>query len=343
MDANTSRYIHIPKVEIHRHLEGSLRLSTLREAARAHAIELPEQPDLGALVQMQPEDGYDFAAFLSKFGTLRLFYQSPELIDRLVREVVEDARNDSIRYLELMFTPVALSRVKGYPLGDVMDWVSRAALEAGKLYGVQVGLIASVNRHEPVELAETVIGLSADRLGQGVVGVNLAGNEAQFSALPFAGLFRQAKQAGLGVTIHAGEWGPAENVREAILELDADRIGHGVHVIDDPYITALAREREIVFEVCITSNLQTGSVPALHEHPIRAMLAEGLKVTLNSDDPAISQITLSHEYQLACEQLGISRAELDVMIQTAAEGALLPEDERLRLLERVRFELAAVA
>ncbi len=135
----------------------------------------------------------------------------------------------------------------------------------------------------------------------GIAGLDLAGNEAQFPAEPFIGIFREAKQSGLKVAVHAGEWGGPENVRQAIEQFDADRIGHGVRVMEDEYTVTLAKDRQTCFEVCITSNYQTGAVKELSEHPLKKMIAAGLNVTLNTDDPSISQITLSNEYKVAEE------------------------------------------
>ena len=172
-----------------------------------------------------------------KFDTLRLFYRSPEVIRRITREAVEDAAKDNIRYLELRFTPVALSRAERFPLHEVMDWVIESSQAAAREFGLMVRLIPSVNRHENPELAEQVAWLAAERMDHGVVGLDLAGNEAEFSSEPFYGMFREARQAGLHIAIHAGEWGPAANVKEAIEELGAERIAHGVRIVEDDSVT----------------------------------------------------------------------------------------------------------
>ncbi|HET7144234.1 MAG TPA: hypothetical protein VFI68_09465, partial [Anaerolineales bacterium] len=257
--APLNQYFSVPKVELHRHLEGSLRLTTMLDIARQHGVTVPDSTfNLSGLVQVQDRDPMTFTNFLDKFKTLRLFYKSPDVIHRVTREAVEDAAKDNVRYLELRFTPVALSRAEGFPLHDVMDWVTTSANEAAKKNKIKVGLIASVNRHESPELAEQVAWLAADHIQDGLVGMDLAGNEAEFKADPFYGIFKEAKQAGLHLTIHAGEWGPAANVREAIENLGAERIGHGVRVMEDESVTALAREHGAVFEVCVTSNFQSG-------------------------------------------------------------------------------------
>jgi adenosine deaminase len=252
---------------------------------------------------------------------------------------VEDAALDHIRYLELRFTPVALSRAERFPLGDVMDWVCDSAQSAAREFGVKVGLIVSVNRHEIVELAEQVAWLAATRLDRGLVGLDLAGNEAEFPAGPFAGIFREAHQAGLKVTIHAGEWGGACNVREAMELFNADRIGHGVRVVEDASTVALARERGVPFEVCVTSNFQTGVAPNLQHHPLMKMLENGLNVIIGTDDPSISQITLSDEYQRACEELGMSRERLQERVVAGAQAGFLADAEKEELIRELKKEL----
>jgi adenosine deaminase len=335
-----NQFFSMPKVELHRHLEGSLRLTTMLDIARQHGVTVPVSMfNLSGLVQVQDQDPQTFTNFLDKFKTLRLFYKSPDVIDRVTREAVEDAANDNIRYLELRFTPVALSRAEGFPLHDVMEWVVNSAQEAARKYKVKVGLIASVNRHESLELAEQVAWLAVEYIKDGLIGMDLAGNEAEFKSKPFRGIFKEAKQAGLHVTIHAGEWGPAENVRDAILYLGAERIGHGVRVMEDASVAALAKERGTVFEVCVTSNYQSGVVRSLPSHPLPRMMAVGLNVTINTDDPSVSRITLSHEYQHVCEKLNMPMNVLKKSVIRAAQASFLGNDEKTRLVESLKQEL----
>jgi len=334
-------YQSLPKVELHRHLEGSLRLNTMMDVARAHGITVPSATGaLSNLVQVQKNEPFTYQNFLAKFNTLRMFYRSPEVIYRVTREAVEDAAADNVRYLELRFTPVALSRAERFPLGDVMDWVCESAGKAGQEFDIQVGLIASVNRHESVELAEQVAWLAADHMDRGLLGLDLAGNEAEFPAEPFLGVFKEAHQAGLKLTVHAGEWGAAANVREALVVLNADRIGHGVRVMEDPETVGLARERATPFEVCVTSNHQTGVVKSLQAHPVMNMLESGLYVTLGTDDPSISRICLSDEYRCVCEELGMSSEVLHGRILAAAQASFLPNIEKARLTGRLEKELS---
>ena len=271
-DALRDQLYALPKIELHRHLEGSLRLETLSEIASTHNIGLPH--DIEALrphVQIVDSDLGDLRLFLSKFDALRRFYRSPEIIERVTREAIADCAADNIKYLELRFTPRALAATMNFPLEDVSAWVVTAAKRAAQEFGIEVRLIISMNRHESVKLGEEVARIAVDHLGNGVVGLDLAGNEASFPATPFAPIFHEAKQAGLKITVHAGEWSGADSVREAIEHIGADRLGHGVRIVQDSSVVRVAREQKIAFEVCVTSNLQSGSIKYLEQHPLKKL------------------------------------------------------------------------
>jgi adenosine deaminase len=244
-----------------------------------------------------------------------------------------------VKYMELRFTPVALSRAERFPLQDVINWVMTSAKDAAEKNEVIVRLIASVNRHESTELAEQVAWISAAYIQDGIVALDLAGNEAEFPSQPFYGIFKEARQAGLHVTIHAGEWGPAMHVEEAIEHIGAERVGHGVRVLEDKKIVALARERGTAFEVCVTSNYQSGVVQSLHTHPLMSMLESGLNVTINTDDPSISRITLSHEYYTVCEDLQMPQNILRQRIVAAAQAGFLAENEKEKLVKQLNKDL----
>jgi adenosine deaminase len=331
-------YQSLPKVELHRHLEGSLRLVTLLELARSSGLDLLGTARLRPLVQVHSEDPNTSRNFLSKFETLRKFYRSPDVIARITREAIADAAADNVRYLELRFSPAALSRVEDFPLAEVIDWVIEGARQGEAECNLTTRLIVTLNRHESLELAEQIVDLAAARQDGGLVAVDLAGDEANYSGSVFVDLFREARQAGLHATMHAGEWGGAGNVAAAIIQMGAERIGHGIRSLEDPAVVALARERRIPFEVCITSNVQTGAAADLSSHPFPRMLAAGLEATINTDDPSISQITLSEEYRLAVEKLELSLESLRERTLAAARAAFLPEAERVELAAAIERE-----
>ena len=335
-------YQTLPKVELHRHLEGSLRINTMMDVSRTYNMGLLNTDDLRPLVQVIDNDPLTSQNFLSKFQVLRKFYRSSQVIQRVAWEAVADAAADGVIYMELRFTPVALSRAERFPLSEVIDWVIEATQKADQEFGSTTRLITSVNRHESIDLAEEVIALAADRIEDGVVGVDLAGDETKFPASPFQGVFAEAQQAGLHVTIHAGEWGGAGNVANAITLLEAERIGHGVRVLEDPTVVALARERSTTFEVCVTSNIHSGVVPSLDEHPLQDMLAEGLNATINTDDPSISQISLSDEYRMVVEEMNIPLETMQEKTLAAAQAAFLPLDAREALVGWVEKKFSRV-
>lgn len=335
-------YKNLPKVELHRHLEGSLRVRTMMEIVRAHDLDVEDTGYLRPLVQVEHDEEYTFENFLAKFGTLRLFYKSPGIIKRITREAIEDAAEDNVHYLELRFTPVALSRAEGFSIPEVVGWVIESAAEAEEEFGLTVRLIVSINRHESIELAEEVIRTAVDHKWHGVVGIDLAGNEAEYAARPFQRLFREAQADGLRITIHAGEWGGPENVAEAIRDLGADRIGHGVRILEDPDVVRLAKERNIPFEVCVTSNHHSGVVEKVDQHPLSQMLLEGLNATINTDDPSISKINLSHEYRTVSEVLGLPTWVLRERVLAAVRASFLPPEKSQRLAYEVSQSFSEV-
>ncbi len=332
----------LPKIELHRHLEGSLRLSTMAEIAQEYKLDLPgyDVDSFRHLVQIMPDDEPDSAVFLSKFNYLRHFYRSQSIIERIAAEAVEDAAADNIIYMELRFTPIALSRVEGHPLADATDWVIAAVHEASQRHGITVRLILSMNRHESVELGDEVVSIAIDRMGDGVVGVDLAGAEGKFPARPFAPVLHRAREAGLKLTVHAGEWAGADSIYDAIHVLGAARLGHGVRIIEDPGLMDVARKRGITLEVCPTSNVQSGVVADLSQHPLRSLYRAGLLTTLNTDDPSISGITLTDEYFVAVKHLGLSIDDVKQQAMNAARAAFLPDSEREMLVQRLAAGLA---
>ncbi|MEP7284874.1 MAG: adenosine deaminase [Chloroflexota bacterium] len=324
----------LPKIDLHRHLEGSIRLQTLLDTAKAYKMELPAQDleGLRSYVQITADSPTDSVHFLGKFNLLRRFFFSQEVIQRVTHEAIEDAAADNVKYLELRFTPKALSKLMSFSFDEVVRWVCDAAQQAQQTYNIRVRLIVSMNRHENIRDGERAIQAALANRSRGVVAIDLAGQEVGNSARPFFAMFAAARATGLGITVHAGEWAGPANVRDAILHMGAQRIGHGVQIIENNRIAHLALERGIIFEVCPTSNIQSGAVPAMYSHPLRDMVHLGLKATLNTDDPSVSNITLCDEMQMSIEKLGLTLEEVKHMILTAAQSAFLPDEERIALV-----------
>ena len=323
---------NLPKIDLHRHLEGSLRLSTLADIAHQHGVDLPSWSleELRPYVQVM-DDTPDFHGFLAKFKLLRRFYSSREAVMRVAYEAVADAAVDNIYYLELRFNPVALSLSQGFSFEDVVDWVILATDQAKKDHQIQTRLIVQIGRHEP-QYARQLAEIAADRQDRGIVGIDLAGDEVNFPVTKFVDVFQWAKKQGLHITAHAAEAGPPHNVKEAIEQLGAERIGHGVRSMEDLAIIDLLSKHRMPLEICPTSNLQTGVIPKLAKHPLFAFYQLGIPVTINTDDPSISNTTLTDEFLVATRGIGVPFRALPPMILNAAKAAFLPEPEKTRLV-----------
>jgi adenosine deaminase len=330
----------LPKVDLHRHLEGSLRLETLAEIAQEHGIDLPgyNLDELRPYVQFTNEEP-DFHRFLEKFKLLRRFYTTREAVKRVAYEAVIDAAADNVKYLELRFNPASLAHTQSFHLPEVAEWVIEAVNQAKADTGIEVRLLCTAVRHDSYDLARQVIEVAIQYRDHGIVGVDLAGDEVHFPAAPFAPLFRRAADHGLGITIHAGEAAGANNVREAIEVLRAQRIGHGIRTIEDSNVVQLVRQRNVALEVCPTSNLQTGAVDNFGLHPLRDLYVLGVNVTLNTDDPSVSDITLTDEYMVAIMGLGVQLRDLRQYLRNAIEAAFLPVHEKQELATRLLADL----
>jgi len=329
---STHPFQGLPKVELHRHLEGSIRLETVAAIAQQYALDLPTDPArLRSLVQYTATSPRTAAHFLSKFNVLRQIYTSEAVIRRVTEEAIEDAYTDGIHHLDLRFSPRALSRTKAFSFYDVIQWVGETVAASRARLDMSIALIIGLNRHESLGDATQILKAVLPQLDFGIRALDLSGREEGYPAAPFAPTFAEARANGLDVTIHAGEWTGASNIREAITTYGCTRIGHGVRVFEDAYTVDLAREHGVTFEVCPTSNLLSGVVRTLADHPLRAMLDAGLKVTINTDDPAICATTLSDEYRLMIEALQISVEQIREMNIHALNAAYMDVPTRAGL------------
>jgi len=325
----------MPKIDLHRHLEGSLRLQTLADIATRHGIDLPAYSieKLRPYVQVT-EDKPDFHSFLAKFRLLRQFYHNQEAVMRVAYEAVADAAEDNICYMELRFNPVALARAQRFPLDNVVRWVCMAVEQAQKDYDITARLILQIGRDEDLRTADEIVQLALDYQDQGVVGVDLAGDEINYPPHRFVTPFRRAREGNLGITVHAGEAGSAKNVHDAIRLLHASRIGHGVRLVEDSNVVRLAREQGVTLEICLTSNLQTGVVHTFTQHPLPDLITLGVRTTINTDDPSVSDTTLTDEYMVAMAAVGLELEQVRKSIFTALEAAFIPEGEKRQLCHK---------
>jgi adenosine deaminase len=331
----------MPKVDLHRHLEGSLRLETLSEIAQEHGIDLPSYDIeyLRRFATVTTDERPDFRLFLAKFTFLRRFFPTQTAIERVAYEAVADAAADNIKYFEMRFNPVALAQ-QDFSLDDVVNWVCDAVDRAQHDHDIITKLILQIDRaRTSLDIASQITDIAIAHRNTGVVGLDLAGYEVGYPARRFADIFQRAKREGLGITVHAGEEGGAENVREAIELLEAQRIGHGVRSIENSDVIHLVRGHGVTLEVCPTSNLQTAVVRRFWHHPLTDLLALNLRVTINTDDPSVSDTTLTDEYMTAMLAMGVTLDQIKHTILTGLAGSFQTPTERKQLVQWFQKEL----
>jgi adenosine deaminase len=271
-------------------------------------------------------------AFLAKLGVMKKVIADYAAVRRIVRENLEDAAREGIDYIELRFSPYFMGEEHGLDPAGIVEAACDALEEARGRIPVRAKLIGIVSRHYGPETAWIETDAAIRCRDRGVVGLDLAGDEANFPGELFVDHFRKAREAGLRTIAHAGEAAGAASVRQAVLGLGAERIGHGIRCVEDPSVVDLLAERGIALEVCPTSNVHTSTVASYAVHPLPALLRRGLKVTLNTDDPSISGIDLAHEYRIAVSELALTEPDLRRMQENALAAAFLTPEERTALL-----------
>jgi adenosine deaminase len=320
----------IPKADLHRHLELSLRPDTIWELAPQFGIPLKSQQDFqDRFMILEPMK--NLGAVLNKFLDTQKLLASTEILERVAYEACVDAfKNEGVKILELRYAPTFIKQ--GHSLSfeqmheAIVAGVQRAELE----YPIAVGLICIIQRILPVKEAESVVDFAIANKDS-FIGLDLADNEEGFDSKPFAPLFLRAKKAGLGITIHSGEAAHAkapEWVMDAVEVLGADRIGHGVQIYRDENVMADVRDKKIVLELCLTSNLLTQAVAHMKFHPLKQLLDFGILTTINTDDPGIFNTNMNREYRIARETLGLSQGDLEKCSQIAAENSFIPLSKR---------------
>ncbi len=330
----------LPKAELHVHLDGSLRPSTMVELATAARVELPTR-DADALRRyMLVDDAGSLEDYLRRFDVTIALLQTPEALERVAYEMVEDAAADHLRLLEVRYCP-ELSTRGGLSLDDVIAAEWRGLSRGARDFGVRVGIINCSLRHYEPEVSVRIAERSVANRGHGVIGFDLAGGEHGRPPSLHRAAFDTALAGGLGITVHAGEAAGADSVADAIRACHANRIGHGTRLAEDPALQDYVRDRRILIETNLSSNLQTRAVARIADHPVRRYFDAGLNVTLCTDSWLMSGTTLSHEYWLAHTELGFSREEIDRMILNAFASSFLPWPDRQALLAEVGAELEA--
>jgi adenosine deaminase len=332
----------LPKAELHVHLDSALRPTTMIELARQAKFTLPTADPDALRRFMRVDDAGSLEDYLERFEYTIPLLQTPESIERVAYEMVEDAARDGLRYLEVRYCP-NLSTRGGLTMEAALDAELRGLRRGERDFGVVARVINCSLRHYPPELSLAIARLSVAYRDRGVVAFDLAGGEAGRPPGVHGAAFDLAADGCLGITIHAGEAAGAASIAEAVHRCHADRIGHGTRLYEDPRLRDYIRDRRLLIETNITSNVQTRAVTRASEHPVRGYVDAGLVVTLCTDGWLMTGVTLSDEYWLAHTELGFTRAEIDRLILDGFANAFLPWPERQEMVGRVREELAALA
>jgi adenosine deaminase len=318
----------LPRIDLHRHMDGNVRIATILELGAHHGIALPGTTveTLRPHVQV-PGVMPDLVSWLEKLHWMMAVMADVDAVRRVARENVEDAQRDGLDYVELRFSPQFIARPHGLDPAAVVEAVIAGVAEGCASTGMLVNLIGILSRtYGPDACTAELEALLAHR--EHITALDLAGDERAFPAGLFTEHFWRGRDAGWAITVHAGEAGDAASVWAALLDLGADRIGHGTHAIDDPeLLDELARRRTGV-EVALTSNVQTATVASYAAHPMKRFLAHGIAATLNSDDPVVSGIDWTHELTVAAPAAGLDDAEIATALANALEVAFLTDSQR---------------
>lgn len=326
----------LTKAELHRHLELCLRPETIFELAPQFGIALKSQRDIqDRFMILEPMK--DLGTVLNKFLDTQKLLATPEILERIAFEACEDVyRNENVRIVEFRYAPTFIAQGHDMTFAQIHEAIVRGVRRAEESYPMAVGLIAIIQRILPFADAERVTKFAIENKDT-FVGLDIADNEEGFDSKPFAPLFVQAKKAGLGITVHSGE-APhpkaASWVMDAIEVLGAERIGHGVQIYRDEQVMKTVRDRKIPLELCLTSNMLTGAVPELADHPFKKLMDFGVLTTLNTDDPGIFNTNMNREFRIAHQMQNLTLEELDNCSQIAAEHSFIPLAKRQKVWPR---------
>jgi adenosine deaminase len=318
---------HIPKVELHVHLEGSIRPATLLQLAQRNGIRLPAQDEEGL------RDFYrfrDFAHFIEVYVAITGCLRTPDDYRLIAYEFGSDCARQHIRYAEVTFTITTNIKYNGLRWQVILEGLNAGRAQARAEFGVDWGWVFDISRDDP-GTQDRVIEIALAARDEGVVALGLSGSEAEFPSELFERTFARARQASLPRVPHAGEHAGPEDVWEALRLLYADRLGHGVRCVEDAALVEYLRERQVPLEVCPTSNVCLGVYPDYAMHPLRRLWDAGLLVTVNSDDPALFGTDLSHEYEVLVDHFGFSADELEQVSLNGLHASFLPEPDKAQL------------
>ncbi len=325
----------VPLLDLHRHLDGNIRPTTIWQLAMKNNILLPTTKfdDFIPYVQIQQSES-DLLAFLKKLDWGVAVLKNLDDVKRVAFENVEDAFNAGLHYAELRFSPYYMSMNHNLPISDVVAAVIDGVNDGMKTFDIKINLIGILSRTFGVKQCQFELdGLLTHK--NHLVAIDLAGDEYNFPGELFIEHFKQVRNAGLQVSVHAGEAGGVKSVWQAINELGATRIGHGVATIEDEKLMSYMVNNNIAIESCLTSNFQTGTVKNLSKHPLKIFLEHGIKACLNTDDPAVQGIEIKHEYEIAQQVLKLNNNEIKLLQKNAVDVCFLSDYDKKSLLKYV--------
>jgi adenosine deaminase len=329
----------IPKAELHCHLDGSIRPSTLAELARNNGVKLPDSDPEAVRAYMRVDNAHNLEEYLTRFEVTLSVLQTAESLERAAYELAEDAAADGVLYLEARYAPLLNVR-KGLTLGEAIEAPLRGFTRAQREHGIVARSIVCALRTLPPDVSMQMARLAAEYKSHGVVGFDLAGPERGYPAADHEAAFQHAIAHGLACTCHAGEgWGP-DSVRQAVHTCGAKRLGHATRLIEDSALTEDIAKRGVALEICLTSNLQTHAAESYSAHPLRRYFDLGLAVVLNTDNRLMSDVNLVDEYRHAAEHLDFSAEELCRVALNGFEHAFLAPNEKASLLSRAKRQIA---
>jgi adenosine deaminase len=322
----------LPKAELHCHLDGSMRVSTIIELAKEQKVKLPKETaeELTEILAVGM-NCKSLEEYLKPFDITCSVLQTAESLIRATYELAEDCAKENIWYLEIRFSPI-LHINKGLKLTQVVDAVLEGKKKAEKAFNIKVGIIICGLRHITPSISLTLAELAVAYKNRGVVGFDLAGAEDGFPAKDHKDSFYLIINNNINTTVHAGEaYGP-ESIHQALHYISANRIGHGTRLLEDGDLLNYVNDHRIPLEMCITSNLQTKAVESPEKHPVKFYFDLGIRVTINTDNRLISNTTLTDEYMLAIEKFGFTSNELKYLILNGFKSAFLPLKEKVDLI-----------
>ena len=329
----------LPKAELHCHLDGSLRVSTILELATLQKVQLPadNQEELHKFLAIKGKMK-NLEEYLKIFDITLSVLQTPESLQRVSFELAEDCWNDSVRYVEVRYSPI-LHTQKGMTSSETVDAVKMGLDQAEAEFGIKTGIILCGIRNISPEVSLKLADLAVQYKNQGVVGFDLAGAEENFPAKHHQEAFELILKKNINATLHAGEAFGPESIHQAIHACGAHRIGHGTRLKENEDLMEFINDHRIALEICLKSNIQTRSISSLKNHPFKYYFDQHLRVTLNTDNRLISDTTLSEEYYLAAETFNLTMQDIRTIIINGFKSAFLPHNERRDLIKNIVDEL----